>query len=979
MNMDIRTLFVVLIIASVIQIIAISFQYTLNKLYKGIIWWVWSIVCFTLGYLYILVRISITESPSLHLIPNFMFVLGITLQYISLMRFLDKPLKVRFVIVTLVVYGLVGFYFTSLNYQNLVFTSLSSLVYSLLSLVTAWRLWANRHRSIQASAVFIITILLAYGGYFAFRTVGVFFLTVDANVFTRTVLQTMNLLVPLVSSTLLTIGLIIMINQQLNADMKQAKEHFEQIFSASPDAVTVTRISDSHVVDINEGFTALFGYNRKTAIGGTILDLKIWVEPAERQKMLSGLHEKGMVSNYETTLQRQNGSRFNALVSGRTILLNDVPHLISIIRDISDRREMMRELNDQRGRLAGIIEGTHIGTWEWNVQTGVTVYNEVWAEIVGYSLAELAPVSIKTWERLAHPEDLKRSNAILEEHFAGGLPFYDCECRMKHKNGHWVWVHDRGRVVSRTDDGHPLMMFGTHADITQRKLAEETLQKSETRFHTIYDSSPIGIELYDEKGQLLQANSACLKIFGISGTQGLSNYHLFDAADIPDTLKQQLRNKKEIKYQTVFNFDLAKINLNFQSSRTGKADLDIIITPLTFSSEVEPNGFLVQFQEITLRKQAEARLKESEEKHRLLVENSHDIIYILDLQGIFTFVSPSCTWLLGHPVENLVGRPFQQIVHPEDVNECLARIRVLFENGQNQSGVEYRVRHQDGSWRWHSSSGVLLHNENGEVIGFEGSAVDITERKILEEKVQTLYEQEKQQRQQLEEEAQNRIRFIDLLAHELKGPLTPMLVSSEILRDSLSDDQQNTQRKLAENIHNGSQVLFSRLEELLEVARYARGAAQLNLEPVDARRYLEQVAARFAPSLSPRRQHLEVELGPVLPVIELDPSRIEQVLINLLSNASKYSPEESRIRLSVVKGGKEIVVAVQDEGIGISIEDQARLFQPYQRVGREQLKTRGLGLGLTVVKYIVEAHGGQIRLTSTPGQGSTFSFSLPIR
>ena len=111
-------------------------------------------------------------------------------------------------------------------------------------------------------------------------------------------------------------------------------------------------------------------------------------------------------------------------------------------------------------RLESIIKGTHIGTWEWNVQTGETVINETWANIMGYSISELEPVSIKTWEDLAHPDDLKRSGDQLERHFTGELPYYDCECRMKHKDGHWVWVHDRGSVITRTGDGKPLMMFG---------------------------------------------------------------------------------------------------------------------------------------------------------------------------------------------------------------------------------------------------------------------------------------------------------------------------------------------------------------------------------------------------------------------------------------------------------------------------------------------------------------------------------------
>ncbi|MCG8511479.1 MAG: transporter substrate-binding domain-containing protein [Rhodospirillales bacterium] len=138
---------------------------------------------------------------------------------------------------------------------------------------------------------------------------------------------------------------------------------------------------------------------------------------------------------------------------------------------VKHRQQAERELANERQRLAEIIWGTNIGTWEWNVQTGETVFNERWAEIVGYTLDELAPISIETWMRLAHPDDLARSGELLEKNFSGELDHYECEARMRHKNGDWIWVRDRGKVVEWTEDGKPLRMSGTHSDITgQKKL-----------------------------------------------------------------------------------------------------------------------------------------------------------------------------------------------------------------------------------------------------------------------------------------------------------------------------------------------------------------------------------------------------------------------------------------------------------------------------------------------------------------------------
>ncbi len=167
------------------------------------------------------------------------------------------------------------------------------------------------------------------------------------------------------------------------------------------------------------------------------------------------------------------------------------------ITDITVRKKNEEELRYANWQNASIIEGTHVGTWEWNIQTGETIFSEEWAKMIGYTLDELAPVNIKTWEKFIHPDDLKKSAELLERHFAGELPYYDLECQMIHKNGQLVWIHDRGCVITRTDDGKPLMMFGTHTDITERKLAEEELRANEIKFKTLFEANTDGILIFN--------------------------------------------------------------------------------------------------------------------------------------------------------------------------------------------------------------------------------------------------------------------------------------------------------------------------------------------------------------------------------------------------------------------------------------------------------------------------------------------------
>jgi PAS domain S-box-containing protein len=149
-----------------------------------------------------------------------------------------------------------------------------------------------------------------------------------------------------------------------------------------------------------------------------------------------------------------------------------------LMNEIEVRNMIEKELSNEKRRLNDIIRGTNIGTWEWNTQTGETIFNNRWAEIAGYTLEELAPVSIKTWLNLVHPEDLEISEKCLRDHFKHKTDFYECEVRMNHKNGDWIWILDRGRVHEWNDDGNPLVMSGTHQDITERKTYEAEIFKA---------------------------------------------------------------------------------------------------------------------------------------------------------------------------------------------------------------------------------------------------------------------------------------------------------------------------------------------------------------------------------------------------------------------------------------------------------------------------------------------------------------------
>jgi len=186
----------------------------------------------------------------------------------------------------------------------------------------------------------------------------------------------------------------------------------------------------------------------------------------------------------------------------------------------SDFKRAEGALEDERRRLANFLWGTNVGTWEWNVQTGETLFNERWTEIIGYTLEELQPISIDTWLNFVHPDDLPISDEALQKHFRGETDIYSCEARMRHKDGNWVWVHDHGRVVSWTSDGKPLWMCGTHLDITVRKQTEAKLVESQAILEAAINQSPSGIVIADAPGvNIRMINPAAIDIRGGDSSQ----------------------------------------------------------------------------------------------------------------------------------------------------------------------------------------------------------------------------------------------------------------------------------------------------------------------------------------------------------------------------------------------------------------------------------------------------------------------------
>ncbi len=241
-----------------------------------------------------------------------------------------------------------------------------------------------------------------------------------------------------------------------------------------------------------------------------------------------------------------------------------------------------------------------------------------------------------------------------------------------------------------------------------------------------------------------------------------------------------------------------------------------------------------------------------------------------------------------------------------------------------------------------------------------------------------LYELEREERLKLEKERGERLQFMNALAHELKTPLTSIVASGGLLLEELKQDAHSPRVRLIENMIRATNTLEARLSELLDMAKMESLGFKMTFELLDIRPLLQNKVSEFLPVVSEKRQSLTLDMPPSVPMVRADRQRLEQILLNLLTNATKFTKEGGTIQLRLVRKEAELLVEVEDNGPGITEAEQARIFTPYYRIETDRQRFPGLGLGLTLSKQMVELHKGRMWVKSELGKGSTFAFSLPI-
>jgi PAS domain S-box-containing protein len=361
------------------------------------------------------------------------------------------------------------------------------------------------------------------------------------------------------------------------------------------------------------------------------------------------------------------------------------------------------------------------------------------------------------------------------------------------------------------------------------------------------------------------------------------------------------------------------------------------------------------------QRQVESVLRASEERFRSLADNAPVLIWMSGLRNEAVYFNKPWLDFTGRPLEDELGFGWIESIHPDDRQPCVETCNAAFARREPLS-MQFRFRRHDGEYRWILDNGIPYVGPDGAFSGYVGSCVDITPRKLAEE--------------ELEQAGRRKDEFLAMLGHELRNPLAPISMAVEIMRrggpvdGSVAWARDVIARQLGQ--------LTRLVDDLLDVSRITRGKITLLLTPVEFTSVVAQAVETSRPLIDSRGHELTVHVPPAPVWIRGDAVRLGQVLSNLLNNAAKYTADGGRIELTVEHRDAQVTVTVADNGYGLSAEMLERVFDIFSQFESRDHTQRGLGIGLTLVKRLVEMHGGDVEARSAGrGQGCAFIVRLP--
>lgn len=646
--------------------------------------------------------------------------------------------------------------------------------------------------------------------------------------------------------------------------------------------------------------------------------------------------------------------------------------------EIQERIKIEANLRESEEKFRATFAQIAVGIAQATLEGKYLLVNQKLCDILGYSQTEIMNLSITD---ITYAEDIETDLENIQRIVANEIKSFSMEKRYIRKDGSLVWGNLTVSVV-REANGEPKYLLGVLEDISDRKRFEENLAAKNREITNILNSITDGFVSLDKDWRYTYVNSKAEEILGKQKSDLLGNniWEVFpEAVGLPGYryCYQAVKEQITIKYEE-FNPFLNKW-------------LDVRLYP-------SADALTLYFQDITDRQQAENALRESEQSFRNLADSMPQIVWTANPDGTVDYYNQRVYEFTGFSQQADGTWQWQPVLHSDDEQRTVEVWQQAVETGEIYE-CEHRVKKVNGEFCWHLSRGIPVKDEQGCVIKWYGTATDIHAQKQYQAEREELLRREQTARTEAESASRLKDEFLATLSHELRTPMNAMLGWTTMLRTRKLNE--TTTARALETIERNTKTLNQLIEDILDVSRIIRGKVRFSLQPLELLPVVEQAIETIKPTATVK--DIQVVLEPLQAnsvKVMGDSSRLQQIIWNLLSNAIKFTPNGGcvTIRLSevIAKEGEVAEtekfspfpilnshfaqIQITDTGIGIASEFLPFVFDRFRQADGSITRSHGgLGLGLAIVRHLVELHGGTIEVSSLGvGQGATFTVNLPL-
>ncbi len=726
-----------------------------------------------------------------------------------------------------------------------------------------------------------------------------------------------------------------------------------ELFSSGP-VVTLIWENDEFwtVKYTSKNVQSVLGYNYNEFVCTKYSD---YIHPDDLLRINNELQHfiNNKINNFEQSYRIKKKDGEYIWIFDLTKVYRDNKGIITEIRgyifDQTKNKEYEAELQKQNVLLEGIIKGTNAGTWDWNVQTGEMVINDRWTELIGYTLDELMPITVDTWANTLHPDDLSIAKKELDKHFSGKTDYYDVIFRQMHKNGNYVWINSRGKVISKTTDGKPIIIQGIHIDLTEHIQALSKLKESENLLRS-FISNVNGIAfLVDKDG-----------IFRLSEGLGLNGLNMKPKDVIGKSIYEVYRGERELLTQ-------------IEETLSGKSGLIVLeLNQKYFETNFSPvrndDGVIISAIGISIDITEKHNAEENIKKLNIAIEQSPVSIFITNRKGIIEYANKEFSKTSGYSKDEYLGKNPKFLSSGKSEKTVYEELWKTISQGKIWQG-ELLNKTKYGELIWESEIIAPILDNEMKIKNFICIKENITEKKkLLDELIKA--------KNQIEESDKLKTAFLQNMSHEIRTPLNGIIGFSRLLE--LEDLSKEEISEFVGLIKNSSNRLLETINNILELSRIETNQMNIEKDFILVNELINDVAEDYKNKIKNKGIELTLTFGLELEnsIIYSDKSKLRLIINNLLNNALKFT-KEGKIEVGYTILGGSYTFFVKDTGIGIKEDSIDKIFDRFFQADISISRNyEGTGLGLSLCKEYINLLGGHIGVESIVGKGSEFYFTI---